>query len=266
MTLQVSIDFRDEVAELHSFLETLTPEDWETQTLFMDWAPWDIVAHLHYFDEVSLHAAAGEEAFAARKKELIESAGEGMTRKELQRRELGRFAAPVLLDRWKSTSLELAMRLGELDSKARLPWFGPDMGVQMFTTARYMETWSHAQAIYDLKQVRRKHTDRIRNIAAIGVRTFGWTFVNRRQEIPGPPPFVRVTSPSGEVWEYNDPSETERIEGDAVDFCLTVTQVRNVRDTELSVTGDIANQWMMIAQCFAGVPADPPKPGERVFA
>jgi len=158
----------------------------------------------------------------------------------------------------------MASKLGESDPKRRLPWFGPDMGVQMFTTARYMETWSHAQAIYDLKKIERKHTDRIKNIVAIGVKTFGWTFVNRKLEVPGPAPYVRLTAPSGEIWEYNDPSDEERIEGTAVDFCLTVTQVRNVKDTELRVVGDVAGQWMEIAQCFAGGPIDPPKPGYRL--
>jgi uncharacterized protein (TIGR03084 family) len=266
MTLQVSIDFRDEVAELYTFLKTLAPEDWETQTLFMDWTPWDVVAHLHYFDEVSLHAAEGEEAFAARRKALIDSVGAGMTSKAIARRDLGRYEGPRLLEHWKSTSDQLSAKLGELDPKSRLPWFGPDMGTQMFTTARYMETWAHAQEIYDLKKVRRKHTDRIGNIAAIGVRTYGWTFVNRKRTVPGPPPYVRLRSPSGEIWEYNEPSVDERVEGSAVDFCLTVTQVRNVADTGLVVVGDAANQWMAIAQCFAGSPVDPPKPGRRLSA
>lgn len=266
MTLRVSIDLREEAAEFYAFLKTLAPSDWQTRTLFMDWTPWDVVAHLHYFDEVSLHAAEGEQAFAARRKDLLASTAGGMTTQALQRRDLGRYDAPELLERWKATCDELAAKLGELDPKARLPWFGPDMGAQMFTTARYMETWAHAQEVYDLKRVRRVHSDRIRNIVAIGVRTYGWTFANRKQEIPGPPPYLRLTSPSGALWQYNDPSDSDRIEGDALDFCLTVTQVRNVRDTGLTVVGPVANQWMDIAQCFAGAPIDPPKPGFRLGA
>jgi uncharacterized protein (TIGR03084 family) len=134
----------------------------------------------------------------------------------------------------------------------------------MFTTARLMETWAHSHAVYDLKGVERTYHDRIRNIVAIGVKTFGWTFVNRELEVPGPPPFVRLTAPSGAIWEYNDPSDEERIEGSAVDFCLTVAQVRNVADTQLRVVGDVAKRWMSIAQCFAGAPVDPPKPGYRL--
>jgi len=133
----------------------------------------------------------------------------------------------------------------------------------MFTTARYMETWSHAQEVYDLVGATRTYTDRIKNVATIGMKTFGWTFANRGMEIPGPPPYVRLVAPSGEIWEWNEPSETEYIRGDAADFCHVVTQGRNIADTKLAVTGPVATRWMSIAQCFAGGAVDPPKPGTR---
>ena len=50
-------------------------------------------------------------------------------------------------------------------------------------TARRSTTWSARRATY---------SDRIKNIATIGVKTFGWTFVNRKLEIPGAPPYVRL--------------------------------------------------------------------------
>ncbi len=88
----------------------------------------------------------------------------------------------------------------------------------------------------------------------------------RGLDVPGAPPYVRLVAPSGEIWEWNKPSESERIGGDAADFCHVVTQGRNVADTGLRVTGDVAGRWMAIAQCFAGGPSDPPKPGERTGA
>jgi uncharacterized protein (TIGR03084 family) len=264
MTLQISKDLRAETDEFHAFLKTLDEKDWETETLFMNWTPWDVIAHLHFFDDVSLASLAGRDEFAACQKELLEGMKSGLNGREQTRKALGQYDAPALLERWKSFGDDMAAQLGESDPKRRLPWFGPDMGVQMFTTARYMETWSHSQAIYDMKKVERQHTDRIKNIVAIGVKTFGWTFVNRKLEVPGPAPYVKLTAPSGEIWEYNDENEAEKIEGSAVDFCLTVTQVRNVKDTDLRVTGDVANRWMEIAQCFAGGPVDPPAPGYRL--
>lgn len=261
--LQVSQDLRSEADELHAFLQMLDEADWSRSTLFMDWTPWDVVAHLHFFDQVSLLALTDEAAFVARRKQLIEAMGAGVTNREAARREFGELAPEALLTHWIETCHQMAEQLGSFEPKRRLPWFGPDMGVQMFTTARLMETWAHGQEIYDLKGATRTPTDRLQHIAVLGVKTFGWTFVNRGLEPPGSPPYVRLVAPSGAIWEWNEPSESERVSGSALDFCQVVTQGRNVADTALEVTGPVASRWTSIAQCFAGGPIEPPKPGVR---
>ena len=261
--LQESLDLRAEADELHDFLQTLGAEDWGRPTGFLRWTPWDVVAHLHFYDLVSLVALEGRDAFGARRDALIKSFGAGRSNAELAREDFGDLEPSELLARWRETCERMATQLGESDPKRRLPWFGPDMGVRMFTTARFMETWAHGQEVYDLMRVERVPGDRIKNVAVIGVKTFGWTFVNRGLEVPGAPPYLRLVAPSGAVWEWNEPSESERISGDALDFCHVVTQGRNIADTKLEVVGDIATRWMSIAQCFAGGPVDPPKPGER---
>jgi uncharacterized protein (TIGR03084 family) len=264
--LQESQDLIAEAEELAAFLGTLDADDWQRPTGFMTWTPWDVVAHLHYFDEVSMLSLQGVEAFAPARDELIRKLGQGLGNKEIAREKYGDVSPAELIERWQTTCKEMARQLGESDPKRRLPWFGPDMGVRMFTTARYMETWAHGQEIYDLKKATRTYTDRIKHIATIGVKTFAWTFVNRKLEVPGPPPYVRLIAPSGEVWEFGEPSETECVRGQAVDFCHVVTQGRNVADTPLEVVGDVAHRWMSIAQCFAGGPVDPPAPGTRTGA
>ena len=263
--LQESQDLQAEADELHAFLETLGEADWERPTRFMQWTPWDVVAHLHFFDLFSMLALKGMDAFAAKRDEFVKEFLGGTTTAEIARQELGDLGPAELLGRWHETCHEMARQLGESDPKRRLPWFGPDMGVRMFTTARLMETWAHGQEVYDLMRVERTHTDRIKHIATIGMKTFGWTFVNRGLEVPGAPPYVRLVAPSGEIWEWNEPSESERVTGNAVDFCQVVTQGRNIADTPLEVVGEIATRWMSIAQCFAGGPVDPPKPGERIW-
>ena len=261
--LQVASDVRDEVDDFHAFLGNLADEDWDRETGFMQWTPWDVVAHLHFFDLVSMISLQGEEVFAPERKWLFSQIAKGRTNKEMARERFAELDAKGLLSAWRETAHPLAEALGESDPKRRLPWFGPDMGVQMFTTARYMETWAHAQEVYDLVGATRTYTDRIRNIATIGVKTFGWTFVNRKQEPPGPPPFVSLVAPSGDSWTWNDPSDEDYVRGQASDFCHVVTQNRNVKDTPLEVVGPVATAWMEIAQCFAGGPVDPPAPGTR---
>ena len=261
--LQESRDLVAEADALHAFLSTLKEDDWSRPTAFQRWTPWDVVAHLHFYDQMSLAALAGRDAFAARRDVVIRAARDGVSNAELARSEYGELAPAALLERWIRSCRDMAERLGASDPKGRLPWFGPDMGVRMFTTARLMETWAHGQEVYDLLGVTRSPTDRLLHIATIGVKTFGWTFANRRQEPPGPPPYVRLVAPSGAIWEWNEPSEQECVRGDALDFCLVVVQGRNVADTALEVAGPVATRWMSIAQCFAGPPVDPPKPGER---
>ncbi|HKA13515.1 MAG TPA: TIGR03084 family metal-binding protein [Myxococcota bacterium] len=261
--LEEATDFRAEADELHAFLCTLDARDWSRPTTFQRWTPWDVVAHLHLYDQVSLASLAGEEVFSEQRKKLVGAIGRGVTNADLARDRFGALGPAELLASWIAGARGLAAELAGSDPKRRLPWFGPDMGVRMFTTARLMETWAHGQEVYDLVRAPRAHTDRLRHIAEIGVRTFAWTFVNRKLEVPGPPPYVRLIAPSGAIWEWNGPSETSAVRGTAVDFCRTVTQVRNVADTRLEVIGDVAQAWMVIAQCFAGGAVDPPKPGER---
>jgi uncharacterized protein (TIGR03084 family) len=225
-----------------------------------------VIAHLHYFDLASMKALSGGPEFGEMQRNLIEAIVAGKNLSELARVDFGALEPAALIDRWITTCHDMATQLGESEPKRRLPWFGPDMGVRMFTTARLMETWAHGQEIYDLVGASRTPTDRLRSIATLGVKTFGWTFVNRKLEIPGAPPYVRLVAPSGEIWEWNEPNENECVRGDALDFCHVVTQGRNRADTRLEVTGEVATAWMSIAQCFAGGAADPPAPGERTGA
>ncbi|MGI9246941.1 MAG: maleylpyruvate isomerase family mycothiol-dependent enzyme, partial [Steroidobacteraceae bacterium] len=168
-----------------------------------------------------------------------------------------------LLERWHAGAHVLAATYADFAPDQRFAWAGPDMSARSFMSARQMETWAHGQAVYDLLGLERQDSDRLRNVAVMGVNTFGWSHAVRKREVPAPPPYVRLTGPSGAVWEWNDAACADRVEGTAVDFCRVVTQTRNVLDTALVVRGPVANAWMSIAQCFAGPPEQPPAPGTR---
>jgi uncharacterized protein (TIGR03084 family) len=137
------------------------------------------------------------------------------------------------------------------------------MSARSSITARLMETWAHGQEVYDVLGVERIDSDRIKNIVVLGVNTYAWTYLVRKQEPLGPMPFVKLTSPSGEVWTFGEDDGANRVEGLASEFCQVVTQTRNVKDTALRVSGPVAEDWMSKAQCFAGGRNDPPAPGTR---
>lgn len=250
---QQAKDLREECDELHDFLSTLSEDDWNRPTPFKAWTVNDVVQHLHSADKAAMMSLNEPERFAA-------------VYLEGERPEQTLPKGPELLRAWRDAYIEMCEAMGAADPRHRVRWFGPDMSVRSSATARQMETWAHGQDIYDLKQVARTPRERLKNIAHIGVATYGWTFVNRGLALPDPVPYVRLTAPDGSSWEWNEPSPTDYVEGSALEFCHVVTQGRNIEDTSLAVSGDSARRWMAIAQCFAGPPETPPAPGERTFA
>ena len=262
--MQQAQDFCDESEALHAVLEPLGAEAYTVPTLFNDWTINDILQHLHHFNimaDLSLNDPDKFVSEYAKIAALREKVGFVASSNEL----LGGIKGHALLEAWRSYYIDMTPRFAAADPKQRVKWAGPDMSARSSITARLMETWAHGQEIYDLLGLRRENADRIRNIAHLGVNTFGWTFVNRKEPVPEPVPYVCLTAPSGEVWEWGEPSVEERIEGAAEAFCQVVCQTRNIADMDLQVTGPVATQWMAVAQCFAGPPKDPPAPGTRVM-
>jgi len=258
--LAEAADLRAEADDFHGLLASLDERTWWQPTPFKGWTPFDVVAHLHSGDNAARLAVEDPEAF----QRFL--AARNAKPKPAQERERVETRDPrVLLANWRTTLQELAERLGEMPPDARIAWVGPPLSLRTFAAARLMEVWAHAQDVYDLLRRPRVHHDRIRAIAELGVRTYGFSFTNRGRKMPETKPYVRLTAPSGAVWEWNPPSESDCITGSAVEFCQVVTQGRNIRDTKLEVVGEAAAQWMGVAQCFAGAPVDPPRPGERAW-
>lgn len=253
-------DLRAEGDELYTFLLTLDDADWSRATTFKSWTVNDVVAHLYFGDYLGVTSHKDGQAF---KSFMAEVQGSGLALAKFTRQWLNNLSGPAMLERWRGLFVEMCELFAASDPQLRLTWAGPDMGIQMFATARLMETWAHSWAIYDLLGVQREHHDRIKHIATIGVKTYGWTFANRKLTPPGPPPYISLQAPSGQVWEWNTPQDNNQICGDAVEFCQVVTQVRNIADTKLSLSGEPASQWMTIAQCFAGPAEEPPTKGQR---
>ena len=257
-------DFRDEIEDLHALFAAMPQAAWPAATGFKAWTVEDILQHLHHSDLMAMASADGAAAFAAFRARAQALRAQGMTNVQATREMLGNPQGTALLALWHRTAHGLCDRLMLLPPDTRMPWAGPGMGLRMFATARQMETWSHAQAIWDLLgRHRPPAAARLRNIAEIGVRTYGWTFRNRNQEPPGPQPAVTLHAADG-TWRWE--GQGGLVEGDAVQFCQVVAQTRNIADTTLRVEGDAAQAWMNLAQCFAGPPENPPAPGSRIPA
>jgi uncharacterized protein (TIGR03084 family) len=262
-TLTQAVEFREECDALYDVLEDLPDADWERPTQFKSWTFNDVIGHLHIFDYAARLTLDGPAVLKAFFAQIAAGQATGDSLAGCTRRWLGGAQGVSLLAKWQALYRELAHVYADLDPTRRLAWGGPDMSVRSCISARQMETWAHGQAIFDALGATRAEGDRLRNIAVMGVNTFGWTFVNRKLEVPAVKPYVRLDSPTGAVWEWNSAAQEDRVAGSAVDFCAVVTQTRNIADTRLRVDGQVARHWMSIAQCFAGPPENPPAPGTR---
>ncbi len=129
-----------------------------------------------------------------------------------------------------------------------------------------METWAHGQDVADALGVPREPTGRLRHIAHLGVRTFGFCFRLHGRPVPDPPVRVELTAPDGTTWAWGPAGARDRVTGPALDFCLVVTQRRHLTDTALEVHGPVATEWISIAQAFAGAPGGGRTPGQFAAA
>jgi len=263
-------DFREECDALAALLDGRDAATLSTVTQFKGWTIEDVIAHLHVWNVAALMTLESREKFQAFFAFVMQCMGAGDGHPEMQRAWLDQFAGGLkgaaLLAEWRNFYPKLADAYGRADPETRVAWAGPDMSVAAKMVARQMECWAHGQEIFDVLGAERNDGDRLRNIADLGVRTYSWTFRNRGTEPPAPKPHVRLTAPSGAIWEWNDPQADNYVAGDASAFCQVVTQTRNIADTDLEVVGDNATAWMAIAQCFAGAPETPPEKGARFKA
>jgi len=264
--LTQALDYRDECNALHELLRNVDDARWELPTQFKRWTFNDVLGHLYLFDHAAKLTLQEPAAFSDFMREILGMVSQAESMIEFTRAWHGDSGGQALLSRWRACCEEVARLYSGADPVRRVAWAGPEMSVRSCISARQMETWAHGQALFDALGQTRVEKDRIKNIAVMGINTFAWTFANRGVEVPPVKPFVQLSSPSGAIWEWNEPNAEHCVQGTAVDFCRVVTQTRNVRDTSLRLRGATALRWMADAQCFAGPPQRPPAPGTRFAA
>lgn len=260
---QQAQDFRDECDALAAILEPLNDDDFDAVTQFKGWSINDVLGHLHMFNVAADLSIESDDLFLDFFAKIAARMSKGATMLQAQYPFLDGLSGHALFTAWKGGCDNLADNFSRIDPKIRLKWAGPDMSARSSVTARQMETWAHGNEVFDLLGVARKETDRLKNIVHLGVSTYKWAFINRQQTPPEPAPWINLTAPSGDNWQWNDRQLDNSVSGAAVEFAQVVTQGRNIDDTALILTGQTAKDWMKIAQCFAGEPQTPPQMGTR---
>jgi uncharacterized protein (TIGR03084 family) len=244
-------DLTAESADLDARVARLDDDAWLTPTPAAGWDIRDSINHLRFFDRDALLAVTDPDGFTALVAALGAEAGQYVERLTLE----GRPTPPAeVLAAWRTGRAALAEALRGIDPGVRVPWFGPPMSPASFITARLMETWAHGQDVVDALGQERPATGRLRSVAEIGVRARPFSYVVRGLPMPERPVRVELTGPDGEPWTWGQEDAADAVRGTALDFCLLVTQRRHRDDLDLQVTGSAAEEWMGIAQAFAGPP------------
>jgi uncharacterized protein (TIGR03084 family) len=252
-------DLAAEHEALDAIVTKLVASDWKRSTPADGWSIGDSVSHLAYFDRTARLAAIDAEAFKADTLDMQAASANGVDPSI----ELGRaMSADALLTLWRTGRADLNDALRTLDPKSRVIWYGPAMSARSFATARLMETWAHGQDIVDALGLPAIVSDRLRHVAHIGVGARAFSYIVRGHDVPDEPVRVELRGPSGDTWSWGDAEASSAVRGDALDFCLAVTQRRHVDDTNLQVVGDSAKGWMAIAQSFAGTSGSGRAPGQ----
>jgi len=263
LVFRLADDLAAETADLLPLLARLGEADWDTLTPADGWSIRDQVTHLAFFDDTSLLSIRDRAAFIAGREEL-RSLGDRFPDVIVEQHR--HLPGGYCLEWLASSRAALVRAYKEADPAVRLPWYGPDFSVAASITGRLMETWAHGQDIADCLGASRKPTGRLRHVADIGIRALPFCFSSRGLAVPQEPVYVELARPDApaEAWTWGPADAVNRVTGDALDFCLVVTQRRNVADTRLTVAGDVATGWIAIAQAFAGRPTDPrPPAGSR---
>ena len=257
---EVLDDLVAEQQALDAIVANLSDEQWGAATPSPRWSVTDQIGHLTFFDTTAALAINDTSAFLAHRTQLLSQFADAAAVDDFTLGDFRRLSTSDQLAAWRAHRDELEAAGRTLANDTRIEWYGPSMGSKSFLTARLMEVWAHGQDICDTVGATRQASDRIRHIAQLGVITRGWSYAVRGEQAPEGDVRVELTAASGDVWAWGPEDATARVTGSAEDFCLVVTQRRHVDDTELTITGEIARDWMTKAQAFAGGATDGPAP------
>lgn len=266
---EVLADLTAEGSYVESLVADLDEAGWRTPTPAEGWDIATTVSHLLWTDESSVKAidgtlcVNGEGDKAAWDALVMEAFEDPAGFVDTAAISLAKASPGVDLQaRWQASRAAVVARLREVPDGQKLMWFGPPMSAASMATARLMETWAHGQDIADALGITYERTDRIRHVASIGVRTRNYAFGNNGLTPPVERFRVELTLPSGATWTDGPEDAAQRVTGSAYDFCQLVTQRIHRADTDLVAEGADAEQWLAIAQCFAG-PAGGGRPAQN---
>lgn len=245
------VDLADEQRALDAVVADLDDDALTVPTPAVGWTVLDQLSHLAGFDESARTAVVDPDAFLADLDRRLTEGDDPIAAYTAAGRTM---PGTEVRSWWRRARSDLLDALAPLDPKTRVPWYGPPMSAMSHATARTMEVWAHGQDVRDALGAAPSVSHRLRHVAHIGVGARPFSYALNEIEMPATPIDVVLAAPDGSTWTWGPGDAVDRVQGDALDFCLVVTQRRHRSDTALDVTGPEATRWIGIAQAFAGAP------------
>ncbi|MDQ7803143.1 TIGR03084 family metal-binding protein [Amycolatopsis sp. A133] len=252
-------DLDAETRTIDDVVAELPAAEWARATPAEGWTIAHQIAHLAWTDRKALIAAAHPEHWQAEVEELLKA---GETYVDDGAAAGAQRPPGEILEDWRAGREQLAEALAAVPGGQKLPWYGPPMSAASMATARMMETWAHGQDVFDALGRTREPTARLWHIARFGTRTRDFAYLTHSLAPPAKEFRVELTAPDGSTWAFGPEDAEQKLTGSALDFCLVVTQRRHPADTDLAAHGADVEEWLGIAQAFAGPPGSGRKPGQ----
>ncbi|MEU1969545.1 TIGR03084 family metal-binding protein [Micromonospora sediminicola] len=255
----VVADLVAEGDDLDDIVKGLTPEQWSLPTPAPEWTITHQVGHLAATFRLAAMAASRPEQFTTFISTLSPNFKANV---DAAMADFITERPAALLTRWRAERRNAEQALAALPPQQMVPWLVRPIPAAVLAAAGMMESFAHGQDILDALGLQRRHTDRLRHLVAFAVMT--WDFGYQARDLTPPQVEFRfeIKAPSGEIWAFGPQDTDQVIAGDAVDFCLLVTRRRHRDDLKVHATGELADEWLNIAQAYRGPAGDGRRPGQ----
>ncbi|MDA3038924.1 MAG: TIGR03084 family metal-binding protein [Actinomycetota bacterium] len=253
---QICDDLDAETAALTVVVGDLTEEQWRAPTVAEGWDSHETILHLGAADRFAHLTLTDPASFAVEHGRL--SSG-GVSLNELVGPDVPALSGSDLWQWFLDVRSKMVDALRQRGPKDRIAWIGPDIGARSMATGRLMETWTHSHDLADTFGLDYPQTDRLRNIAHLGVVTRDFSYVNQSRTPPTEPFRVELTGPNGDIWAWGAEDAANRVTGTAYEFCKVLTRRQPLARSAVHTEGSHATQWMEIAQPWI----EPPRISDR---
>lgn len=258
----VLADLAAEGNDLDHLVAGIEPHRWQAETPSPGWTIAHQIGHLNSSDGFTVLAMTDPAAFESRR---AQTTGDFDAATDAAAADAIVLPPGELLAEWRESRTAVLQGLAAVPPGQKVPWLVVPMSPAALASTRLMELIGHGQDIRDALGVAWRPTDRIVHLARLGYRTRDFAYVSRRLQPQASEFRVELTSPGGELWTFGPEDAPQRVTGPAADFCLLVTRRRHRADLSLHAEGADADQWLDIAQAYAGPPSAGRAPGQFPF-